>query len=81
MTAVLQVLQAVTTDGRGDDEDWKVLIVDKPALRMISTSSRMSEIMECGVTVVEDVTKRRKPLPMFHGVYLLLPTRDVSAEP
>eukprot|EP00730_Choanoeca_flexa_P001247 TRINITY_DN10549_c0_g2_i4.p1 TRINITY_DN10549_c0_g2~~TRINITY_DN10549_c0_g2_i4.p1 ORF type:complete len:110 (+),score=13.82 TRINITY_DN10549_c0_g2_i4:37-330(+) len=57
--------------------EWKVLIVDKMALRMISTSARMSEIMDENVTVVEDVLKRRKPYPTFHGIYLIAPTEEV----
>ena len=54
-----------------------MLIVDKMALRMISTSARMSEVMDQDVTVVEDVLKRRKPLPTLHGVYLIAPLEEV----
>ncbi|EDQ89036.1 uncharacterized protein MONBRDRAFT_32602 [Monosiga brevicollis MX1] len=59
-----------------DGGDWKVLVVDKPALRMISECARMSEILDLGVTVVEDVSKQRKVLPQFHGVYFIEPTEE-----
>ena len=54
----------------------KVLVVDRPALRIISACATMTEVTEAGVTVVEDVRISRKPLP-FPALYLLMPSKEV----
>eukprot|EP00051_Salpingoeca_urceolata_P015114 m.193556 g.193556 ORF g.193556 m.193556 type:complete len:640 (-) comp18295_c1_seq1:920-2839(-) len=55
---------------------WKVLVVDHFALRMISACCRMFDIMDRGVTLVEDIRKSRQPLPKFDGLYLIEPTAE-----
>ena len=57
---------------------WKVLVVDRVALRMISACCRMFDITECGVTIVEDLLKSRQPMPNFEVIYLCMPDAKVS---
>lgn len=52
-------------------------MVDHLALKIISSCMRMTDIMDEGITVVEDVTKQRKQLKGFHGVYVVVPTAEV----
>ena len=56
---------------------WKVLVVDRMALRMISACCRMFDITECGVTIVEDLLKSRLPMPNFEVIYLCMPDAKV----
>lgn len=55
---------------------WKVLIVDKEALRVISSCCRMYDLMDEGVSIVEDLTKGRQPMKTYEAVYFMAPTSE-----
>ena len=55
---------------------WMVLVVDRPALRVISSPVGMYDLMEHRITLVEDLTKKRSPFRDMGVVYLLAPTPD-----
>lgn len=55
---------------------WVVLIVDGRTLRIVSSCTRMYDVMEENVTVVEHILKPRQPLPSLPAVYFLSPTDE-----
>jgi syntaxin-binding protein 1 len=56
--------------------DWKVLIVDKESMRVISAAVGMYDIMERKITLVESLEKKRAPFPDLGAIYLLTPTKE-----
>jgi syntaxin-binding protein 1 len=54
-------------------DSWKVLIIDEHAMRVISCSVGMFDIMERKVTVVESLEKKRGPFPDMDAIYVLNP--------
>uniref|UniRef100_A0A0E0G8C8 SNARE-interacting protein KEULE n=1 Tax=Oryza nivara TaxID=4536 RepID=A0A0E0G8C8_ORYNI len=52
---------------------WKVLIMDKLTVKIMSFSCKMADVME---EVVEDLYMRRQPLPLMDAIYFIQPTKE-----
>ena len=44
---------------------WKVLVVDKPGLKILGACCGMLEIQEEGVTIVENIELSRRPMRTY----------------
>ncbi|XP_020581596.1 SNARE-interacting protein KEULE-like [Phalaenopsis equestris] len=55
---------------------WKVLIMDKLTVKIMSCSCKMANITYEGISLVEDIYKRRQPMPSMDAIYFIQPTRE-----
>lgn len=55
---------------------WKVLIMDKLTVKIMSNSCKMADITEEGVSLVEDLYKRRQPMPAMDAIYFMQPLKE-----
>ena len=84
MVEIVKLKMAAAQDediekGAEDDSNGKsyiALIVDQHTLRILSGACRQYDIMERGVTVVEQIEKSRQPLADLDAVYFLSPTEQ-----
>jgi len=58
----------------GSAANWKVLVLDDVATRVISSALSMFDIMERRVTIVENLNINRQPFPQMEVVYFITPT-------
>jgi syntaxin-binding protein 1 len=56
---------------------WKVLVVDRPALRILSAAlGGLNGLVDEGVTIVEMLDMRREPLPRIPAIFFLSPSAE-----
>uniref|UniRef100_A0A0D6QYN7 SNARE-interacting protein KEULE n=1 Tax=Araucaria cunninghamii TaxID=56994 RepID=A0A0D6QYN7_ARACU len=65
-----------STKGSNSKSSWKVLIMDKVTTKVMSYSCKMADITEEGISLVEDVSRRRQPLPAMEAVYFIQPLKE-----
>ncbi|XAR63168.1 hypothetical protein NMG60_11023012 [Bertholletia excelsa] len=61
----------------GDSKSsWKVLIMDKVTVKVMSSSCKMADITDQGVSLVEDLFRRRQPMPSMDAIYFVQPSKE-----
>ncbi|TYI69667.1 hypothetical protein E1A91_D08G168600v1 [Gossypium mustelinum] len=73
---LLHEMLGESTSGEGSKSSWKVLIMDKVTVKVMSHSCKMADITDQGVSLVEDIFRRRQPLPSMDVIYFIQPTKE-----
>ncbi|GAB4816148.1 hypothetical protein N2152v2_003194 [Parachlorella kessleri] len=53
---------------------WAVLVLDAMTTKVMSSVAGISDIMDFSISLVDDIAKRREPLPALVGIYFLTPS-------
>jgi len=69
-----RLLKDVFDAASAKSEGWKILVVDKKSMEVVSSAVGMYDIMERRITIVESLEKKRAPFPDKGVVYLMEPT-------
>jgi syntaxin-binding protein 1 len=55
---------------------WVVLVLDDRTTRILNYAVRMSDLTDCGVSIIERLELKRQPFPEMNVVYFISPTRE-----
>ncbi|KAF3440248.1 hypothetical protein FNV43_RR18531 [Rhamnella rubrinervis] len=55
---------------------FNVLIMDKVTVKVMSHSCKMADITDQGISLVEDLFRRREPLPSMDVIYFIQPSKE-----
>lgn len=67
--------QMIRTVGTPADK-WKVLVVDRAALRILAAAIHVNKLVDEGVSIVEMLDMRREPLPRLPAIYFVTPNAE-----
>lgn len=59
-----------------ESNKWKVLVVDRESLRILSAALQVNELVNEGITIVEMLDMRREPLPRIPALYFVTPSAE-----
>ncbi|KAJ4825839.1 Protein transport Sec1a [Turnera subulata] len=62
--------------GTGDQRGRHILIMDKVTVKVMSHSCKMADITDQGISLVEDLFRRRQPMTTMDAVYFIQPSKE-----
>ena len=68
-----RVVEEMFRSVRKSEAEWNVLVMDELTTKVVSSVVRMSEILDDGISLVEDIEKNREPFPSMNGIYFIQP--------
>jgi len=56
--------------------EWRVLVVDKFSIKILSSTIKMHQLSAEGITLVETLEKKREPMPNMEAIYFITPSEE-----
>uniref|UniRef100_A0A8C2LC99 Syntaxin binding protein 3 n=1 Tax=Cricetulus griseus TaxID=10029 RepID=A0A8C2LC99_CRIGR len=72
-----KIKTAVFDDCRKEGE-WKIMLLDEFTTKLLSSCCKMTDLLEEGITVIENIYKNREPVRQMKALYFISPTSKVS---
>lgn len=69
-----QILRPRSYDAKLGHRKFCILILDKTAMKVLNASLALTEVFELGITLVEDLSRNREPMPSMEAIYIISPT-------
>eukprot|EP01116_Phalansterium_solitarium_P023583 TRINITY_DN8353_c0_g2_i1.p1 TRINITY_DN8353_c0_g2~~TRINITY_DN8353_c0_g2_i1.p1 ORF type:complete len:516 (+),score=115.73 TRINITY_DN8353_c0_g2_i1:61-1608(+) len=58
------------------DRSYKILVLDKATVQIVSAAVCVSDMVEANVAVVEKLELKRQPIPKLEAIYVITPTLE-----
>ncbi|XP_072276182.1 syntaxin-binding protein 3 [Pyxicephalus adspersus] len=70
---VWQKIKTEVFDDCRKENEWKILLLDQFTTNLLTSCCKMTDLLQEGVTVVEDIYKVRQPVPDLKAIYFISP--------
>ena len=69
-----KILDSILLPASQKSPGWLIMLVDDRSMRIVNAAVGMYDIMERRVTTVEQISRKRQPLPELDAVYFVSAT-------
>ncbi|XP_069593415.1 syntaxin-binding protein 3 isoform X1 [Ranitomeya imitator] len=72
-STVWQKIKTEVLDDCRKEGEWKILLLDKFTTKLLTACCKMTDLLQEGITVVEDLYKARQPVEDLKAIYFISP--------
>ncbi|KAM5148316.1 syntaxin-binding protein 3 [Mantella aurantiaca] len=73
---VWQKIKTEILDDCRKEGEWKILLLDQFTTKLLTSCCKMTDLLQQGITVVEDIYKIRQPVPDLKAIYFISPNEE-----
>ncbi|KAE8611005.1 hypothetical protein XENTR_v10012299 [Xenopus tropicalis] len=72
-STVWQKIKTEVLDDCRKGDEWKILLLDHFTTKLLTSCCKMTDLLQEGITVVEDLFKKRQPVEHMKAIYFISP--------
>ncbi|XP_012887302.1 PREDICTED: syntaxin-binding protein 3 [Dipodomys ordii] len=73
-SVVWQKIKSAVFDDCKKEGEWKIMLLDEFTTKLLASCCKMTDLLEEGITVVENIYKNREPVRQMKALYFISPT-------